>query len=98
MDGGTRIGRRGDGADAAAERDPEFTLDGAKLSVVRVTDQDDSVAYRPTRPVEERLQVLELLRRTFYCDRAGAIVLARDFKEFLKLFDSNRGEYLIMNA
>ena len=41
-------------------------MDCSQLSVARLTDQDDSVAYWLTRPVSERLQALELLRRTFY--------------------------------
>jgi hypothetical protein len=44
----------------------EFRLDRAQFSVVRLTDRDDAVEYWLSRPVEERLRALELLRRTFY--------------------------------
>jgi hypothetical protein len=44
----------------------EFRLDRTKFSVVRLTDRDDAVEYWLSRPVEERLRALELLRRTFY--------------------------------
>jgi hypothetical protein len=44
----------------------EFQLDRTQLSVVRLTDPDDAVEYWLSRPVEERLRALELLRRTFY--------------------------------
>ena len=44
----------------------EFRLDRTHFSVVRLTDPDDAVAYWLTRPPVERLQALELLRRTFY--------------------------------
>jgi hypothetical protein len=41
-------------------------LDRTHFSVVRLTDPDDTLEYWLSRPVEERLQALELLRRTFY--------------------------------
>ena len=44
----------------------EFRLDRTQFSVVRLTDPDDAVACWLSRPVEERLRALELLRRTFY--------------------------------
>jgi hypothetical protein len=44
----------------------EIRLDRAQFSVARLTDPDDAVAYWLSRPVEERLRALELLRRTFY--------------------------------
>ena len=44
----------------------EVRLDRTQFSVVRLTDPDDAVAYWLSRPVEERLRALELLRRTFY--------------------------------
>ena len=44
----------------------EFRLDRTQFSVVRLTDPDDAVGYWLSRPVEERLRALELLRRTFY--------------------------------
>ena len=45
----------------------DFALDRTQLSVTRLTDPDDSVQYWLSRPVEERLRALELVRRTFYC-------------------------------
>jgi hypothetical protein len=44
----------------------DFRLDRTQFSVVRLTDPDDSLEYWLSRPVEERLQALERLRRTFY--------------------------------
>jgi len=44
----------------------DFQLDRTQFSVVRLTDPDDAVEYWLSRPVEERLRALELLRRTFY--------------------------------
>jgi hypothetical protein len=41
-------------------------LDRTKFSVARLTDPDDSLEYWLSRPVEERLQAIEILRRTFY--------------------------------
>ncbi len=51
---------------APEERIEDFRLDRTQFSVVSLTDPDDSVAYWLSRPVEERLRALELLRRTFY--------------------------------
>jgi hypothetical protein len=62
-----------------------FRLDRTQFSVARLTDPDDAVAYWLSRPVEERLRALELLRRTSMAIPA----LARDFKEFLKSLNSN---------
>ena len=53
----------------------DFRLDRSHFSVARLTDPDDALQYWLSRPVEERLCALELLRRTFY-----GIALARDFK------------------
>ena len=44
----------------------DFRLDRTHFSVVRLTDPDDATEYWLSRPVEERLRALELLRRTFY--------------------------------
>jgi hypothetical protein len=44
----------------------EPRLDRTKFSVVRLTDPDDALEYWLSRPVEERLRALELLRKTFY--------------------------------
>ena len=44
----------------------DFRLDRTQFSVVRLTDPDDAVEYWLSRPVDERLRALELLRRTFY--------------------------------
>jgi hypothetical protein len=73
----------------------DFRLDRTQFSVVRLTDPDDAVEYWLSRPVEERLRALELLRRTFY---GYTSALARDFQEFLKLLNSNRVEYLFIGG
>jgi hypothetical protein len=52
-------------ADAPDTSSEEFRLDRTQFSVARVTDADDSVQYWLSRPAEERLSALELLRRTF---------------------------------
>lgn len=44
----------------------EFRWDRTAFSVVALSDSDDAVQYWLSRPVEERLRALELLRRTFY--------------------------------
>jgi hypothetical protein len=44
----------------------EFRLDRTQFSVAELTDPDDALEYWLSRPVEERLQALEHLRRTFY--------------------------------
>ena len=44
----------------------EPRLDRSHFSVAKLSDPDDAVDYWLTRPVEERLQALELLRMTFY--------------------------------
>ncbi len=44
---------------------------GWQFSVARLTDPDDAPEYWLSRPVEERLRALELLRRTFYGDSAS---------------------------
>jgi hypothetical protein len=49
--------------------DPNTTeprIDWSSFSVARLTDPDDALAYWLSRPIEERLQALELLRRTFH--------------------------------
>ena len=51
---------------APEERIDDFRLDRTQISVAHLTDPDDAVQYWLSRPVEERLQALELLRRTFY--------------------------------
>jgi hypothetical protein len=51
---------------AGEDKVDEFSLDRAHFSVARLTDPDDAPRYWLSRPVEERLQALELLRRTFY--------------------------------
>ena len=43
-----------------------FRLDRTQFSVAGLTDRDDAVGYWLSRPVEERLRALELLRRAFY--------------------------------
>jgi hypothetical protein len=52
--------------ETAGEEIDEFRLDRTHFSVVRLTDPDDAPRYWLSRPVEERLRALELLRRTFY--------------------------------
>jgi hypothetical protein len=54
-----------------------FRLDRTQFSVARLTDPDDSVAYWLSRPVEERLRALELLRRTFYGHASSSAGLQR---------------------
>ena len=41
-------------------------VDRTQFTVARLEDRDDSPAYWLTRPVEERIAALELLRHTFY--------------------------------
>jgi hypothetical protein len=57
--------------DAPQHSIDEPKLDRAKFFVVRLTDPDDSLEYWLSRPVEERLQALEHLRRTFYGNSAS---------------------------
>ena len=76
------------------ERIEDLRLDRTQFSVARLTDPDDALEYWLSRPVEERLRALELLRRTFY----GYTALARDFKEFLKSLNSNGVEYLLIGG
>ena len=44
----------------------EFRLDKSALSVVSRDDPDDTVAYWRSRPVEERMAALEMLRQVLY--------------------------------
>ena len=64
---------------AAAPEDEieEFRLDRTQITVARLTDPDDAVEYWLSRPVEERLRALELLRRTFYGDPGASGGLQR---------------------
>ena len=48
------------------ESEAELKLDRSHFSVARLGDPDDVLAYWLSRPVQERLEALELLRRTFY--------------------------------
>lgn len=41
-------------------------VDRMQFTVARLEDQDDSPAYWLTRPVEERIAALELLRHSLY--------------------------------
>jgi hypothetical protein len=61
----------------APDEQSDFRLDRTRLSVARLTDPDDSVEYWLSRPVEERLRALELLRRTFYGDTGAGEGLQR---------------------
>ncbi len=56
---------------APEEHTDEPRLDRTQFAVVRVTDPDDALAYWLSRPVEERLQAIERLRRTFYGNSAS---------------------------
>jgi hypothetical protein len=51
---------------APEERIEDFRLDRTRFSVRHLTDPDGALEYWLSRPVEERLRALELLRRTFY--------------------------------
>ena len=53
----------------------DFRIDRSQFSVAGLTGPDDAVAYWLSRPVEERLRALELLRRTFYgyTDASGGL-------------------------
>jgi len=51
---------------ALEDETEDFRLDRTQFSVTRLTDPDDAVEYWLSRPVDERLRALELLRRTFY--------------------------------
>jgi hypothetical protein len=62
---------------APEEHWQEFHLDRTKFSVARLTDPDDATEYWLTRPVEERLRALELLRRTFYGHTSATARLQR---------------------
>jgi hypothetical protein len=59
-------------------------VDRTQFSVARLEDRDDSPAYWLSRPVEERLQAIELLRRTFYDYSDAGAGLQRIF-EVVKL-------------
>jgi hypothetical protein len=50
----------------------DLQIDRSSFSVGRLTDPDDALTYWLSRPVLERLQALELLRRTFYGADADA--------------------------
>jgi hypothetical protein len=52
-------------------------VDRSHFAVATLSDPDDSVAWWRTRPVEERLQGIELLRREFYGDSATCERLQR---------------------
>jgi hypothetical protein len=62
------------------EQSQEFHLDRTKFSVVRLTDPNDATEYWLTRPVEERLRALELLRRTFYGHTSATSRLQRSLE------------------
>jgi hypothetical protein len=44
----------------------ELKVDRTHFSIARLEDEDDSLSFWLSRPVEERLQAIELLRQTFY--------------------------------
>jgi hypothetical protein len=51
---------------------PELQLDKTKITVVRDLDDTDEIGYWRNATTKERLQHLELLRRTVYGARARA--------------------------
>ena len=57
-----------------------YRLDRTRFSVARLADPDDAVGYWLSRPVEERLRALELLRRTFYGYTSASEGLQRVFE------------------
>ena len=55
----------------SADKEPEaFRVDRTYFSLRGLTEPEDALEYWLTRRVEERLQALEFLRRTFYGDSA----------------------------
>jgi hypothetical protein len=64
----------------------EFRLDRSQFSVVSLTDPDDSLDYWLSRPVEERLQALAFLRRTFY----GQAYASEGFQRVLEVAQLER--------
>ena len=57
-----------------------LTVDRGQLAVGRLGDDDDMVGYWLTRTVGERLEAIELLRRTFYDYSEAAQGLQRVFE------------------
>jgi HAMP domain-containing protein len=55
----------------------ELRMDRTKLSVAGLTDPDDALEYWLTRPIEERLQALERLRRISHGDAIASARLQR---------------------
>jgi hypothetical protein len=55
----------------------DLRLDRRAFSVAKLGDPDDTLAYWLSRPVEERLEAIELLRRTFYGEAATSGRLQR---------------------
>jgi len=58
----------------------DLHLDRTQFSVASLTDPDDAVGYWLTRPVDERLRALELLRRTFFGDSCACEPIQRVFE------------------
>jgi hypothetical protein len=58
----------------------DIKVDRTKFSVMSLTDPDDSLEYWLSRPVAERLQALEMLRRIFYGEAAATARLQRVFE------------------
>ena len=52
-------------------------VDRSAFAIARLTDPDDSLSHWLSRPVEERLRALELLRMTFYGHSYAAAGLQR---------------------
>jgi hypothetical protein len=63
--------------DAPDQAPNEVQVDRSSFSVARLTDPDDSPGYWLSRPVDERLRALELLRMTFYGHSYAAAGLQR---------------------
>ena len=71
----------------------EFRLDRTHFSVARLTDADDAVEYWLSPSGRRRL-------RASFCEGPPMAIpaLPRDFKEFLKLLNSNEVEYLLIGG
>jgi len=74
----------------------EVLLDRSHFSVARLTDPDDSLGYWLSRPVVERLQALERLRRISYgndvaCARLQRVIEVAQLKSIP--WGSKRGGY-----
>jgi hypothetical protein len=55
----------------------DLKVDRTAFSVASISDPDDALPYWLTRPVSERLEALELLRRICYGEAAASARLQR---------------------